>query len=67
MTKIEPEHPLEALFSDLFHGGELTRRELRLSRTEADYLRTYARLTPLSGEAEEKTWYEVCPKGALNP
>ena len=45
MTKIEIEHTL----SEAFRGGELRRRELRLSPEEAEYIRAHsaARLTPM--------------------
>ena len=50
MTKIEKNPPLERVFSLAFHGGELRRRELRL--------------TPEEAEEGEKRWYEVQLKGA---
>ena len=61
MTKIEIEHTL----SDAFRGGDIRRRELRLSTEEADYIRTYsaAQLTP-TGESGGKTWYEITFQGA---
>ena len=60
MTKIEIEHTL----SGAFRGGELRRRELRLSPEEAEYIRAHsaARLTPM-GESGGKTWYEITFQG----
>ena len=60
MTKIEIEHTL----SEAFQGGELRRRELRLSPEEAEYIRAHsaARLTPM-GESGGKTWYEITFQG----
>ncbi|NLF34927.1 MAG: hypothetical protein GX585_03060 [Clostridiales bacterium] len=54
----------EAMLSAAFRGGERVRRELRLSREEADYLRAAhpaARLAPLAGVPVrgQKTWFEV--------
>ena len=62
MTKIEIEHTL----SEAFRGGELRRRELRLSPEEADYIRTHyqASLTPLT--AGDGAWYEISFRGAEN-
>ena len=56
MTKIEIEHTL----SEAFRGGELRRRELRLTQEEAAYIRAHwaARLAPM-GESGGKTWYEI--------
>ena len=64
MTTIE-KAALEAELSRVFHGGEVTRRELRLSEAEVEYLRAWARLTPMSEDGGDKRWYEVCPKGAM--
>jgi len=64
MTTIE-KAALEAAVSDAFRGGEIKRRELRLSPGEAEQLRRYAVLSPMPGPAGEKRWYEVCPKGEL--
>ena len=52
----------EHRLSDLFRGGELMRRELRLSEAEHAYLvHAYpaARLTPMG-----ENWYEVSWKRA---
>lgn len=59
MTTIE-KAALESELSRVFHGGELTRRELRLSKAEAEHLRTWARMTPMTSGGGEKQWYEVC-------
>ncbi len=55
MTTIE----IEQKVSDAFQGGEILRRELRLTRQEADYIRSHypARLSPLT--AGERAWYEI--------
>lgn len=64
MTTIEIS-ALERTLSDAFHGGEVLRRELRLSREEAEFLRSRAILTPMPGASGDKAWYEVRFKGAL--
>ena len=64
MTRIEKNPPLERAFSLAFHGGELRRRELRLTPEEAETLRAWADLTPMPGPEGEKRWYEVQLKGA---
>ena len=60
----ERETKLERILSDAFRGGELRRRELRLTPEEADYIRAHsaARLTPM-GESGGKTWYEITFQG----
>ena len=61
MTRIE----IERALSDAFQGGEIRRRELRLSQEEAEAIRASfpARLAPL-GESGGKTWYEITFQGA---
>ena len=61
MTRIELEHQISAAF----HSGEVRRRELRLTRDEADYLRTNcaASVVPM-GEGGDKAWYEISFQGA---
>ena len=61
MTTLE----IEQVLSDAFRGGELRRRELRLSQEEAEAIRASfpARLAPL-GESGGKTWYEITFQGA---
>ena len=51
--------------SDAFRGGELRRRELRLTVREAAYIRRRlpVRLVPL-GPGGDKTWYEIIFQGA---
>lgn len=52
----------EEKLSALFHGGELRRRELRLTQGEYDYLvRTYpqAGLTPMGEDWYELVWKEA--------
>lgn len=61
MARIE-RADFERTLSQAFHGGECLRRELRLTREEADYLRkTYprAQILPMPGPNAEKAWYEV--------
>ena len=53
MTRIEKNPPLERAFSLAFHGGELRRRELRLTPEEAETLRAWADLTPMPGPEGE--------------
>ena len=58
MTTIEIA-ALEAALSSAFQGGELRRRELRLTAEEAEYLTLHwegVRLPPLSPSGD-KTWY----------
>lgn len=60
MTTIEIA-ALEATLSSAFQGGELRRRELRLTAEEAEYLTLHwegVRLTPLSPSGD-KMWYLV--------
>ena len=57
---------LEVLLSHAFRGGERTRRELRLSREEHEYLRQnypHFRLTPMEVSGE-KRWYDISLKEA---
>ena len=63
MTTIEIEQTLTAAF----HGGDLRRRELRLTAEEAAYIAAHypAALTPL-GPGADKTWYEITFRGAEN-
>ena len=52
---------LEAALSSAFQGGELRRRELRLTAEEAEYMAQRwegVRLTPLSPSGD-KMWYLV--------
>ena len=60
-----PTIEIESKIADAFRGGEIRRRELRLSTEEADYIRTHsaAQLTP-TGESGGKTWYEITFQGA---
>lgn len=64
MTTIE-KAALESELSRVFRGGEVKRRELRLSADEAEHLRAWARVTPMTSGGGEKQWYEVCPKGVM--
>ena len=60
MTTIEIA-ALEAALSSAFQGGELRRRELRLTAEEAEYMALPwegVRLTPLSPSGD-KMWYLV--------
>ena len=60
MTTIEIA-ALEAALSSAFQGGELRRRELRLTAAEAEYMALRwegVRLTPLSPSGD-KMWYLV--------
>jgi len=60
MVKIDIE--FERALSGAFHGGEILRRELRLTEEEADYIRAawpFARLEPMSGSGQSKAWYEM--------
>ncbi|HJG85934.1 hypothetical protein [Pseudoflavonifractor capillosus] len=60
MTTIEIA-ALEAALSSAFQGGELRRRELRLTAEEAEYMALRwegVRLTPLSPSGD-KMWYLV--------
>ena len=60
MTTIEIA-ALEAALSSAFQGGELRRRELRLTAEEAEYLTLrweWVRLTALSPSGD-KMWYTV--------
>ncbi|HIY16743.1 MAG TPA: hypothetical protein H9839_05355 [Candidatus Intestinimonas stercorigallinarum] len=61
----ERETKLERILSDAFRGGELRRRELRLTVREAAYIRRRlpVRLVPL-GPGGDKTWYEIIFQGA---
>ena len=63
MTTIEIESKLTAAF----RGGDLRRRELRLTEEEAAYVAAHcaAVLTPL-GEGADKRWYEITFRGAEN-
>lgn len=56
---------IENLLSEAFRGGELRRRELRLTDWEAEYIRTHfqADLTSLE-RGPEKSWYEIIFRGA---
>lgn len=58
---------IENLISEAFCGGELRRRELRLTDGEAEYIRTHFRavLTRLE-RGPEKSWYEIIFRGAEN-
>lgn len=60
MTTIE----IEQKISDAFQGGELLRRELRLTRQEAEYIQSHypASLSPLT--VGERAWYEIIFQGA---
>lgn len=67
MTTIERDPALEALFSQVFAGGEILRRELRLSEKEQEYLRVrypHARVTPLPSPGAAKRWYTVSLENA---
>ena len=63
MTKIEIVHTL----SDAFRGGDIRRRELRLTGEEAAYIRAHFAAVVLPMEPEEgKSWYEITFRGAEN-
>ena len=64
MTKIEnrtEEAGLGRLLSECFAGGELLRRELRLSRVQAERL---AADYPAQVRPMGKNWYEITFRGA---
>ncbi len=64
MTKIERSIAGERAVNRAFEGGELLRRELRLSDEEAAVFARYAVLTPMAADGGEKRWYDVRLKGA---
>lgn len=61
MTTIEIEEKITAAF----HGGDLRRRELRLTEDEAAYIAAHfsAVLSPLEA-GTDKNWYEITFRGA---
>lgn len=60
-----PTIEIETLLSAAFRGGEVRRRELRLTEAEADAIRTrYAAVVTPMGESAGKTWYEITFRGA---
>lgn len=63
MTQREQE--LEQRLSEAFAGGEIRRRELRLTGEEAAYVtaRYAAQVRPI-GPGGEKNWYEIIFQGA---
>lgn len=63
MTTIEIEQKISAAF----RGGEIRKRELRLTGAEAAYIAAHFSvvLTPL-GAGADKTWYEITFRGAEN-
>lgn len=60
---------LNRFFSRVFAEAPLSCHEMRLSPEEARYLQvqyTRLRLIPLSSaDVSGKTWFQVCPEGAL--
>ena len=69
MTTIEktaPDDGLNALLSECFSGGEILRRELRLTAAQARYVaETYpASLRPMGGGWYEITFQEVYCHGS---
>lgn len=60
---------LDRFFSHVFDEAPLSCHEMRLSPEEACYLQaqyTRVKLIPLSpADASGKTWFQVCPEGAL--
>ena len=57
-----PDSALEQLLSECFSGGELRRRELRLSETQAYRVTQFypaSQVRPLGG-----SWYEITFQGA---
>jgi len=62
MTTIEEENALERLISECFHGGDICRRELRLSPAQAGLIAgQYAAGVRPMGDS----WYEITFQGAL--
>ena len=64
MTKIEikrEDERLSRLLSECFSGGERLRRELRLTRSQAERLAAafHAAVRPMGGD-----WYEISFQGA---
>ena len=67
MTTIERDPALEALFSQVFAGGEIPRREPRLSEEPQEYLRVRyppPRVTPLPSPGPATPCYPVPPETA---
>lgn len=61
MTTIEIETKLTAAF----RGGEVRKRELRLTEDEAAYIAAhYSAVLTQMGESGTKTWYEITFRGA---
>ena len=59
------EKALEQILSKTFAGGDVRRRELRLTSEEAAYItaKYAARVRPM-GPGGEKNWYEIIFQGA---
>ena len=59
------EKALEQILSETFAGGDVRRRELRVTGEEAAYITAkYGARVPPMGPGGEKNWYEIIFQGA---
>lgn len=54
---------IERTLTDAFQGGACRRRELRLTREEADYIAGHFPVHMTAMSTGEKAWYEITFQG----